>query len=198
MAARNVSDQQTFEDFIRRVRSGDEEAAQELVQLFEPLVRRELRIKMTDRRMSQIFDSDDVCQSIWSSFFVRIAAGQYDLDSPLHLAKLLSSMAKNKLATQARRHHAEKRDVDRIDQSRPELANVPDEHENPSVCLMGKELYAKIQENLSEDERKMSELRRDGLTWEAVARTLGGTSQARRMQLDRAAERIIGLLGMNE
>ena len=124
LAAKSVSDQKTFEDFIRRVREGDEQATEELVQLYEPLVRRELRIKMTDRRMSQLFDTVDVCQSIWSSFFVRVAAGQYDLESPQHLAKLLSSMAKNKLASQARRQHALKRDVDRILHqlnSRPEL-----------------------------------------------------------------------------
>jgi DNA-directed RNA polymerase specialized sigma24 family protein len=198
MAVRNVSDQQTFEDIIRRTRAGDEEAAREIVQLFEPLVRRELRIKMTDRRMSQIFDSVDVCQSIWSSFFVRVVAGQYDLDSPQHLAKLLSSMAKNKLASQARRQYAGKRDVSRIEYNRPDLADMPDAHESPSVSLKAKELLAKIQENLSDEELKMSELRRDGLTWEAVAETLGGTAQSRRMQLDRAADRVIGQLGLNE
>lgn len=55
--AKTVSEQKAFEDFIRRVRAGDEQAAEELVQLYEPLVRRELRIKMTDRRISQLFDT---------------------------------------------------------------------------------------------------------------------------------------------
>ena len=123
-----LSDQKMFEDFVRRVRAGDEQAAEELVQLYEPLIRRELRIKMTDRRMSQLFDTVEICQSIWSSFFVRVAAGQYDLESPQHLAKLLSTMAKNKLAFQARMQHAKKRDVNRIDPNRPELAKLPDEH----------------------------------------------------------------------
>jgi DNA-directed RNA polymerase specialized sigma24 family protein len=198
MAAIDLSDPKSFEDLMLRVRSGDEHAASELVQWFEPLVRRELRIKMTDRRMAQLFDSVDVCQSIWSSFFVRVAAGQYDLDTPQQLAKLLSAMAKNKLASQARWHHAGKRDVDRMEHNPPELASVPDVHENPSVRLSAKELFAKIQESLSEEERRMSELRSDGLTWDAVAKTLGGTAQARRMQMDRAAERVIGLLGLDE
>ncbi len=193
-----MSDHKAFEDFIGRIRAGDEEAAEELVSAFEPLVRRELRIKMTDRRMAQLFDSVDVCQSIWSSFFVRVAAGQYDLQSPERLAKLLSSMAKNKLASQARRHHAEKRDVDRMDHNCKELAVFPDQRENPSVWLQAKELYQKIQESMSEEERTMSELRRAGLTWEAVAKNLGGTAQARRMQFDRAADRVISLLGLNE
>lgn len=193
-----MSDQKSFEEFICRVRAGDEQAAEELVQMYEPLVRRELRIKMTDRRMSQLFDTVDVCQSIWSSFFSRVAAGQYDLGSPQHLAKLLSSMAKNKLASQARRQHAQKRDVNRIDDTCLELSKLPDRQESPSVCLTVKELFATIQVSLSEDERRVSELRREGLTWEAVADTLGGTAQARRMQMDRAAERVIGQLRLDE
>jgi RNA polymerase sigma factor (sigma-70 family) len=193
-----VSEQQTFGEFIRRLRAGDETAAEELVQLYEPLVRRELRIKMTDRRMSQLFDTVDVCQSIWSSFFVRVAAGQYDLESPQHLARLLSTMAKNKLASQARRQHAQKRDVDRLDENHRELATVVDANDSPSMCLTVKELFAKIQESLSNEERKMSELRRDGLTWESVAETLGGTPHGRRMQLERAAERVISQLGLDQ
>ncbi len=58
----------TFDDLVRRIRSGDEQAAEEIVRLYEPLVRRELRIRMTDRRLSKLFDSVDICQSIWSSF----------------------------------------------------------------------------------------------------------------------------------
>lgn len=193
-----MTEPKTFEDFIRRVRAGDEQAAEELVQMYEPLVRRELRIMMTDRRMSQLFDTVDVCQSIWSSFFVRVAAGQYDLDSPQHLSRLLSSMAKNKLASQARRQHAQKRDVDRIESDRPELAQLPEDRQTPSECLSVKELFAKIHESLSDEERKMSELRREGMTWEAVAEALGGTAQARRMQLDRAAERVIERMGLNQ
>ncbi len=107
-------------------------------------------------------------------------------------------MAKNKLASQARRNHAQKRDVNRIDENPSELAVIADDNESPSVSLTIKELFAKIQNSLSEEERKVSELRREGMTWEAVADKLGGTAQARRMQLDRAADRVISLLGLND
>ncbi len=62
---------ETFDDLVRRIRAGNEQAAEEIVRLYEPLVRRELRIRMTDRRLAKRFDSVDICQSIWSSFFVR-------------------------------------------------------------------------------------------------------------------------------
>ncbi len=99
-------EKKAFDDLVLRVRVGDDQAAEELVRLYEPLVRRELRIRMTNRRLAKLFDSVDICQSIWSSFFVRVVAGQYDLDSPQHLARLLISMVRNKLASQARRGYS--------------------------------------------------------------------------------------------
>lgn len=197
-AASAVNEKEVFANFIRQVRLGDQQAAEELVRLYEPLVRRELRIKMTDRRMARLFDTVDVCQSIWSSFFARAAAGQYDLNNSQQLAKLLVTMARNKLATQARRNHALKRDINRATPSPSQLAILQDPDDSPSVQATIDELYTKIQARLSPEERRVSELRRDGLSWEDVAETLGGTAQARRMQLDRAADRVLRQLGLSD
>src|SRR5262245_55372827 len=100
---KRMSDGDAFSDFIRRVRAGDEQAAADLVRRFEPLIRREVRLRLEDRRLGRLFDSMDVCQSVLASFFVRTAAGQYDLDQPGQLVKLLVQMARNKLASAARR-----------------------------------------------------------------------------------------------
>jgi RNA polymerase sigma-70 factor (ECF subfamily) len=193
-----MSEPGPFADFIARIRAGDQSAAEELVRSYEPLVRREIRVKMTDRRMARVFDSMDVCQSIWSSFFVRAAAGQYDLDSPQHLARLLVAMAKNKLVSQARRHHYRKRDLGRIADTGSALDKVSDNSPSPSECASAKELFLQLQQNLTKDERQVAELRRNGLSWEAVASELGGTAQARRMQLVRAADRVIDQLGLDD
>lgn len=193
-----MSDEDSFEALIARIRAGDHRAAEELVRLYEPLVRRELRVKMSSRRLGRVVDSVDICQSVWSSFFVRVAAGQYDLENPQQLARLLISMARNKLASQTRRQTSQKRDVSRMDFDGELLSSIPNRDSSPSTQLKVNELLDLIHEKLSDDERKVSELRRTGLTWEAVAEILGGTAQARRMQLDRAAERVIGQLGLNE
>ncbi len=193
-----VTEQQAFQELVRRIRDGDEQAAAELINLYEPLVQRELRIKMTDRRFARLFDPVDVCQSVWSSFFVRLAAGQFDLQSPRCVAKLLITMAQNKLASQARRHHAQKRSIDRTQNQPTELSAIPDVQDSPSTYLMNREMMSRIHESLTDEERRVSELRREGLSWQAVAELLGGTPQSRRMQLDRAAERIIKQLGLQE
>jgi len=193
-----MSEEGIFVDLIRRIRAGDESAAAELVHNYEPLVRREVRVNLTDSRMIRLFDSIDICQSIWSSFFMRAAAGQYELDSPQHLASLLVAMAKNKLASQARLYRNQKRDVGRIDSNSFALQSASDNHPSPSDCVSANELYTLLNENLTDEERQVAELRRGGLSWKEVAETLGGTAQARRMQLDRAADRVIVQLGLEE
>ena len=54
-----MSDADDFADLIRRVRSGDAEAAADLVRRFEPLIRREARLRLGDRRLQRAFDDSD-------------------------------------------------------------------------------------------------------------------------------------------
>src|SRR5205807_9456915 len=93
----------TFSGFLRRIRAGDPEAAAELVRLYEPIIRREARLRLTDPVLRGLFDSSDFSQSVLRSFFVRAARWQYDLRRPQDLRNLLVRMARNKVAGQARR-----------------------------------------------------------------------------------------------
>jgi hypothetical protein len=52
----------------------------------------------------------DICQSVLASCFVRATSGAFDLDNPEQLMKLLVTMARNKLASQARKQYAQRRD----------------------------------------------------------------------------------------
>jgi RNA polymerase sigma-70 factor (ECF subfamily) len=194
-----MAQQESFVEFIRRVRAGDEQAAKEVVRKYEPIVRRELRMNMTDQRIGRVVDSVDICQSIWSSFFLRTAAGQYDLDTPNHLVKLLMSMAKHKLASQARLQHRQKRDVSRTETAGEWIDSVTDQaQDTPSTIVSGKELLAVMEGKLSHEERQVADLRREGLSWADVAERLGGTPQGRRMQMDRAADRVARQIGICE
>jgi len=77
----------SFDELIRRVGGGDEQAAAQLVRDFEPVVRRVLRSRLWGARARREFDSMDICQSVLAIFFVRVAAGQYDLKEPDDLIK---------------------------------------------------------------------------------------------------------------
>ena len=65
-----MSELNKFTDFLHRIRAGDEQAAAELVQQVEPLIRREVRLRLDDRPLLRLFDSMDVCQSVLASFFL--------------------------------------------------------------------------------------------------------------------------------
>ena len=92
-----MGDDGNFDAAIRRIRAGDETAAAELVRRYEQLIRREVRLHLEDDRLRRLFDSMDVVQSVLASFFIRTAAGEYDLDRPEQLAALLVQMTRKKL-----------------------------------------------------------------------------------------------------
>ena len=50
-----MTDQATFAAFMPRIRAGDGQAAAELVRLYEPLIRREVRLHLEDRRLYRLF-----------------------------------------------------------------------------------------------------------------------------------------------
>jgi RNA polymerase sigma-70 factor (ECF subfamily) len=193
-----MSDQPTFTDFIRRIRAGDEQAALEMVRRYEPLIRRQVRLQLEDQRLCRLFDSMDVCQSVLKSFFFRTAAGEYDLDTPEQLQRLLVSMARNKLASAARAQHRQRRDNRRVAAGAEHLQGVAAGSPTPSQEVAGRELLERFRQELSAEERQVAELRSQGLAWSEIAARLGGTAQARRVQLARAVERVSRELGLDE
>jgi RNA polymerase sigma-70 factor (ECF subfamily) len=192
-----MSEQNAFADFLRRIRAGDQQAAAELVRRYEPLIRREVRLNLEDQRLGRLFDSMDVCQSVLASFFLRTAAGEYDLEQPGQLVGLLVSMARHKLASAARRQARQKRDH-RRDAGGDGLGRVAAGGDSPSEQVAGRELLERFQQSLDEEEKRLVELRGLGLSWAEVAQRLGGTAQARRMQLARAVERVSRELGLED
>jgi RNA polymerase sigma-70 factor (ECF subfamily) len=192
-----MSDQDSFAAIVGRVRAGDGDAAAELVRQYEPLIRREVRLHLEDRRLCRVFDSMDVCQSVLASFFVRVAAGQYDLEQPGQLVRLLVTMARNKLASAARKQRQQKRDQRRTTGA-DGLHELPADDASPSELLVGKELLERVRRELSAEELQLAELRGDGLSWDEIAARLGGKAQARRVQLARALDRAARTLGLEE
>ena len=77
-------------------------------------------LRLRDPRMRRVFDSMDICQSVMASFFLRAAVGDFDLDEPSQLIRLLVGMARNRLAEHVRFHQRHRRDVRRVGGSGPE------------------------------------------------------------------------------
>jgi hypothetical protein len=131
------------------------------------------------------------------SFFARTALGEYDLETPGHLVKLLVAMTRNKVATAAQRQHRQRRDYRRT-AGTEELERVVDPGPSPSEQISGKELLERFRAGFTDEERAIADLRKDGLCWAEITTELGGTPQARRMQLARAVERVSRQVGLEE
>jgi RNA polymerase sigma factor (sigma-70 family) len=193
-----MSDALSFEELLRRVRDGDQEAAHELVQRYEPAIRRAVRFRLSDSRLGRLLDSMDICQSVLASFFVRAAVGEYDIQQPEQLLKLLVAMARNKLATQARAQKRQRRDYRRVEPGGLDEAQLAASQTSPSLDVAGQELLEEAQRLLSPDERKLAELRREGLEWTAIAERLGGNPETLRKQLARAMDRVVQQLHLDD
>jgi RNA polymerase sigma-70 factor (ECF subfamily) len=190
-----MPDEPPFSHFIERIRRGDEEAARDLVRRFEHLIRCEIRVRLTDPSLYRVFDSMDICQSVLGSFFVRAALGDYQLDRPEDLVRLLVGMAKKKLAFYVRKQRAQRRDYRRTQQVGMDTLSAPGD--DPSKLVANREVLAEFRRRLTEEERLLADLRAQGLGWDAIADRYGGTSAGRRMQLTRAIKRVAEQLDLD-
>jgi RNA polymerase sigma-70 factor (ECF subfamily) len=192
-----MPDSPPFADFLCRIRAGDPEAAEALVRQYEPTIRRVVRFRLLDARLGAALDSVDVCQSVLASFFVRTAAGQFEFHSPEDLVKLLVTMARNKLAGQARRERQQRRDHRRavagLDQDR-----LAGRDPTASQHLAAQELLEEVRRRLSPAEQQLVELRQEGLDWAAIATRLGEGQVVLRKRLSRALDRVTRELGLEE
>jgi RNA polymerase sigma factor (sigma-70 family) len=192
------SDNNSFLTFLDRVRTGDQKAAEELVRRYEPEIRREVRLRLRDSRLRRDFDSVDICQSVMASFFVRAALGQYDLQKPDDLIRLLVTMTRNKLVSQVRKQQTQGRDLRRRDAAGQEKLQNVAQGPTPSLLVANEELIQEFHKRMSPDEWRIAERRTQGLAWDAIAAELGGTSEACRKQLSRAVDRVSQELGLDE
>jgi RNA polymerase sigma-70 factor (ECF subfamily) len=178
----------SFDELMSRVRGGDADAAAELVRTYEPAIRAAVRGRMADQRLRRLFDSTDVCQTVLATFFARAALGQYRLDTADDLVKLLVTIARNKLLKQVTRHRRARRDYRRGGDLPP--TDPAAETADPAREVATADLLAAVYRRLSPEERRLVELRQQGLDWPAIAADLGGSAEGRRKQHARAVARV--------
>ncbi len=184
-----------LEELLGRIRDRDQSAAEEFVRTYGPHVRRVVRARLRVARLRRVSDSSDLCQVVLASFLVRAAVGQYEIADSDEMKKLLARIAVNKVADLARK---------------PEFLNPPlpvggsevggiepvEPGAGPASQLALSELIQKAEQLLTDTERPIAELRKEGLTWAEVGKRLNTSADAARKALDRAAKRIMLALGL--
>src|SRR5262249_45610094 len=138
--------------------------------------------------------SMDICQSVLGNFFVRAAAGQFDLEDPQQLLRLLVTMARNRLRDHARRP------INRTapSESSGVLNAAVGREETPSEIVAYEELLKAVRSQLSDAERYLAEQRAQGRAWADLAAELNSTPEALRKQLARAVERAAHAVGLED
>jgi RNA polymerase sigma factor (sigma-70 family) len=174
------------------VRAGDAQAADELVLAYEPALRRQVRMQLTDPRLRRYLDTFDVCQSVLCNFFFRIAAGEFDLHAPQQLTGLLATMAHRRILNHVRRENAARRVVSLDGEA---LLDVADGSPTPCEAVANAEILRRALAELTPDERALIEERGEGLAWETIAELHGETPDALRKKLSRAVKRVTRLFG---
>jgi len=193
-----MSDVAQFEVLMQRVRQGDADAAAELVRRYERELQIMARVRLTDPALRREFDSIDVCQSILANFFIRAASGQFELDTPEQLIKLLATMIRNKVTDIARRSRRDRRDVRRLAPTPADDLPLAKNMETPSQHVANEELLRLARQHLSESELEIVNRRRSGADWQDIAGAIDSTPEAVRKRFSRAMNRVMRQLGLDE
>jgi RNA polymerase sigma-70 factor (ECF subfamily) len=189
-----MSEESGFQEFLRRIRAGEPEAAATLVRTYEPILRRSVRVWSVDPRLWRFFDPTDICQSVFASFFGRAALGAFELATPRDLLKLLVGITRKKLADHVRYESAARRDYRRVHTGvhleKKMLAYGP----LPDQEVELQELLCEFDRRLTKEERWLAEQRAQGQSWDQIAQAGGDNPEALRKKLQRALERVAGEL----
>jgi RNA polymerase sigma-70 factor (ECF subfamily) len=195
-----TADADDFAALFSRVRAGDPAATAEFVRAYEPQLRRKVRnwLHLQHPYLRSVLDSVDVCQSVLASFLLRVGLGQYDLERPEDVWNLLVVMSRHCVQRHARSQLADCRDARRREARGAEVLEALTQGPSPSREATARDLLRAVRERLTAEEWSVAERRVEGRSWAEVAAALGGTADARRMQLSRALDRVSRELGLEE
>ena len=162
-------------DFLRRIQSGDDGAARELLNRYEAEVRLVVR-RQLPRLLRSRFDSLDFLQSVWGSFFRRMRTAPTEFEDSRHLVAFLARAAKNKVIDEYRRAASRKHTMHReeprwLDGRRPR--DVPDPIDSPSEVAQAHEVLVRLQELMPAERRTILELKAQGLSSKDIGERLG-------------------------
>ena len=182
-------DDQEFQLLMLKTRQGDHDAAQKLVELYEPEIRRVARMRMTDPKLRRIVDSMDICQSVFGNFFRNAVTGDLELNTPNQLLGLLVTMTRNRVVDEHRRQTRKKRNAGEtplVAESQMLVEDSP----GPKTAFELKDLLTQVRAKFTAEELKIADYRNSGLTWDEISVELGESSEVLRKRLERAIDRV--------
>lgn len=153
---------------LRRLRSGEEDAATELYLRYARRLVGLARARTSEALGARI-DPEDVVQSVFRTFFRRVADGQYDVPEGEDLWKLLLVMSLNKIRALGNFHRAAKRSVEQTTRV-PETSGIGLEANDESALQILELTIGELLQELPDWHGPIIELRIQGHDVEEIAR----------------------------
>ncbi len=178
--------------FLARIQAGDEEAARELLERYEPEVRLVVR-RQLPRLLRSRFDSLDFLQSVWGSFFRKVRTGPAEFEDARHLVAFLARAAKNKVIDEYRRAASRKQDMHREepiwgDSETPR--ELPANLDTASEVAEAREAFGRLRDLLPEERHSILELKAEGLSSKDIGTKLGISERTVQRVLEELRRRV--------
>lgn len=179
-------------DIVFTIRTGDSSKIGRLIDLYRPYLRSLAQQNFPDQLAGRLDQSDLVQEALLRATrqldkFLGTTDGEF--------AAWLKQILLNLIVDQVRSHTSGKRDIRR---ETPSAASIPAlSGSSPTVLLSRQEdlerLAAAIQQ-LSEDQRQVTELRSQGQSFEEIGQRMGRSADASRVLWGRAVTRLLKIL----
>jgi RNA polymerase sigma-70 factor, ECF subfamily len=168
-------------------RAGNEQAARQLFDTYMERLVALARRRISQRLASRV-DPEDIVQSVFRTFFVRLKAGEFEIADQDDLCKLLMRITVHKTLRQIAFHQAAKRnprnEKGQQDADDDRLREVLDREPTPEATVAFVDQLEHFLARLRPDERQVLEMRLQGHSNEDIAQKLN-------IKHDRTIRRII-------
>lgn len=163
------------DDFVDELARGTDSAVENFLREYGPLVFRIIRRRLIAR--SPRFDSADIAQAVWASFFGHQERLRQCATSD-EMVRYLAVMTLNKVRkVQRDNFYAQKRAASReLSAAADQCDRIDDAHANgptPSQIVTADETWERLLADLSVRQQQILYMKREGRTREEIAQSLG-------------------------
>jgi RNA polymerase sigma-70 factor (ECF subfamily) len=177
------SEESDFDELMRRIQAGCNEAAAEMYERYSFYIRRVVRSRLP-RRLRKQYDSLDFVQSVWASF-IQIPPERRTFDTPDDLVGFLARVAYNKIIdvyrrrVRSNRYAAADREVPLEVESEDEEGPLPlpGRHPTPSQVASANEQWELLLKDLPPELQRILELLNEGYSHGEIGDRLGLNSK---------------------
>ena len=177
-----------FRALLEEAESGSHAASAQIFEEFGKHILRAVR-RSLHSRLRQLFDSQDLVQSVWKSF-VENRDALDNFETPQELIAFLTTIAQRKVAYKVRRHlgKVQKRDENRVSSLQEAEIDPPSSETTPDEIASLREQWFQIVNGLDSRDLKIVESRRDGLSNREISSALGVSERTIQRVLSRISK----------